>query len=106
MQNLNPIEERVYKHKTPQAAFKELNNVIFEAVRADEDVISFDVHPQTGAVLLMDPILEVTFTIEKQCANIIDMKRQQAADVVINDWQPREFLDDELVVKRLNSFPV
>ena len=60
---LNPIEELVYKHSTPQAAFKELNNVIFDATRADTSVISFDIHPQTGAILLMDPILEVTFTI-------------------------------------------
>ena len=86
MQNLNPIEERVYKHRTPQAAFKELNNVIFEAVRADEHVITFDIHPQTGAILLMDPMLEVTFTIEKQCANIIDMERQAGGGVIINDW--------------------
>lgn len=70
---LNPIEERVYKHNSPQKAFKELNNVIFEAVRADTSCITFDIHPQTGAVLLMDPILEVTFTLEKQAANLIDM---------------------------------
>jgi hypothetical protein len=104
---MNPIVEKIYKHESVGDAFRTMQNVTFNAVEANKSYLNFDIRPVTGAVLLMDPLLEVTITIEKQAANLIDMKREYAArQTSKTSWAPRTFLDAEAVLKRTNVFPI